>query len=220
MMTFQDPPIGTPGSRGAPRIDGPGAAAADAARRRPPARAPVTGTGGPTTPGSVSDLLELHGAEIHRHLRRLTLTAEDAADLHQETFLRAHRAWDRLPPEANHRAWLHRIAANVATDAYRRRAVRAVEAAAPDAAAEHAAGASDDPAARAEAAELRATVRSALAALPARERAAVVARVLEGAAYAEVAEILDCTDENARQIVSRGLRRLRATLVPHLETHR
>jgi DNA-directed RNA polymerase specialized sigma24 family protein len=32
--------------------------------------------------------------------------------------------------------------------------------------------------------------------------------------------MLDCTDENARQLVSRGLRRLRAALAPHLETDR
>jgi RNA polymerase sigma factor (sigma-70 family) len=196
MMTFQEPP---PGARPAPTPT----------RARPPGSA------------SLVDLLDAHGAEVYRHLRRLAPTAEDAADLHQETFLRAHRAWHRLPSDANHRAWLHRIAANVATDAHRRRVVRAFEAAGAEVAgAESAAGASDDPAARAEAAELRAAVRSALASLPARERAAVTARVLEGAPYAEVAGILDCSDENARQIVSRGLRRLRATLAPHLENDR
>jgi DNA-directed RNA polymerase specialized sigma24 family protein len=78
----------------------------------------------PRPPASVADLLDLHGAEVFRHLRRLVPTADDAADLHQETFLRAHRAWATLPAGANHRAWVHRIAANVATDAHRRRAAR------------------------------------------------------------------------------------------------
>jgi RNA polymerase sigma-70 factor (ECF subfamily) len=197
----------------------------------PGAPRPVTDAGaGRPAPTSVVELLDAHGPEVYRHLRRLSPTPEDAADLHQETFLRAHRAWPRLAPDANHRAWLHRIAANVAIDAHRRREARPAAAIATGAgdpvvrdlssAEEPAAGAHADPAARAEAAELRAAVRSALGSLPARERTAVAARVLDGSDYADVAAMLDCTDENARQLVSRGLRRLRAALAPHLETDR
>jgi RNA polymerase sigma factor (sigma-70 family) len=190
---------------------------------------PVVSAGsGRNAPTSIVELLDAHGAEIYRHLRRLSPTAEDAADLHQETFLRAHRAWPRLPPDANRRAWLHRIAANVAIDAHRRREARPSVAATSDGsvarhtspAAERAAGPRVDPAARAEAAELREAVRAALGSLPWRERTAVAARVLDGSDYAVVADLLDCTDENARQLVSRGLRRLRAALAPHLEIDR
>jgi RNA polymerase sigma-70 factor, ECF subfamily len=212
MMTVPDPSLaGRPVAAGA---------APDALPEAQPARRPA----------SAADLLDLHGAEVYRHLRRLAPTADDAADLHQETFLRAHRAWATLPADANHRAWLHRIAANVATDAHRRRAARGGSA--PhvggrpggrdhdDHAAEPAAGARSDPAAAAEGAELRAVVRDALGELPPRERTAVIARVLEGRDHADVAVLLDCTETNARQLTSRGLRRLRALLAPHLETDR
>lgn len=188
-------------------------------------------------------LLDLHGAEVYRHLRRLSATPDDAADLHQETFLRAYRAWPSLPADANHRAWLHRIAANVAVDAHRRRTVRAKLAPAgagagagtgtgtaaaaasgttgeSPAAVEPRAGGTTDPAARAEAADLRDAVRQALIALPRRERAAVVARVLDGHGYAEVAALLDCSEPTARQLVSRGLRRVRAGLAAFLEIDR
>ncbi len=227
MMTYHPPsPGGTDASR-SPRTD-PSAGGRGA---MPGASPLVAGAvAGEQAPATVVDLLDAHGAEIYRHLRRLSPTAEDAADLHQETFLRAHRAWPRLPPDANHRAWLHRIAANVAIDAHRRREARPAAATAtgaggpvvrdPSPAAEPAAGPHADPAARAEAAELRAAVRSALGSLPARERTAVAARVLDGSDYADVAAMLDCTDENARQLVSRGLRRLRVALAPHLETDR
>lgn len=195
----------------------------------------------PVTAPRFEALLDLHGAEVYRHLRRLSATPDDAADLHQETFLRAYRAWPGLPADANHRAWLHRIAANVAVDAHRRRVVRAMLApsdvgAGTDARAatvagagttgespaalEPRAGGATDPAARAEAAELREAVREALVALPWRERAAVVSRVLDGHGYAEVAALLDCSEPTARQLVSRGLRRVRAVLAAFLEIDR
>ena len=217
---------------------------------RPPKRPPGSAAA-PCPPLDVAALLDAHGAEIYRHLRRLSPTAEDAADLHQETFLRAFRALPSLPADANHRAWLHRIAANAAADAHRRRTVRAAAALAPVSAASGVSGAglpssagrsarsstrddtppagagpepmadgTVDPAARAEAAELRSAVRGALTDLPWRERTAVVARVLDGRDYADVAALLDCSEANARQLVSRGIRRVRTALSPYLEIDR
>jgi RNA polymerase sigma-70 factor (ECF subfamily) len=66
-------------------------------------------------------------AEVLPHVRslfgaayRMTGNAHDAEDLVQETFLRAHRAFDRFEPGTNARAWLHTILQRVRTDAYRR----------------------------------------------------------------------------------------------------
>ena len=56
------------------------------------------------------DLLERHEQEIYRFARRVTANPEDAADVLQDTFLRAFKAFRKLPPDANHRAWLYRIA--------------------------------------------------------------------------------------------------------------
>jgi RNA polymerase sigma-70 factor, ECF subfamily len=167
------------------------------------------------------DVVAAHEVELYRFLRRLAPSAEDAADLHQETFLRAFRAYPRLDAGANVRAWLYRIAGNLARDAHRRRTVRAaVCAGSLD---DHADAATDprhDPAARASAAETRRAVRDALLGLTARQRVAVVRRVLEGGDYADVAEALGCTEPTARQHVSQGLRRLRAVLSARLETDR
>ena len=57
-------------------------------------------------------LLERHRGEIAAYLRRLLGDASAAEDAAQDTWLRAHRAFDRLPAEANTRAWLYRIATN------------------------------------------------------------------------------------------------------------
>jgi RNA polymerase sigma factor (sigma-70 family) len=52
----------------------------------------------------------------------------------------------------------------------------------------------------------------AVAGLPEEQRAAVVARHLEGESYAEIAERLECSPSVVRQRVSRGLRTVRAQL--------
>ena len=58
---------------------------------------------------------------IYNYVFRIVGDTETAEDLTQETFLRAYRGLPKLPPGANHRAWLFRIASNAATDELRRR---------------------------------------------------------------------------------------------------
>ena len=60
-------------------------------------------------------------APLFRYLVRLVGDQERAADLLQETFLRAHAALARGPTPANPSSWLYRIATNLAYDALRRR---------------------------------------------------------------------------------------------------
>jgi RNA polymerase sigma-70 factor, ECF subfamily len=169
-------------------------------------------------PPPFADLVAAHEVELYRYLRRLVPSADEAADLHQETFLRAFRAYQRLEAGANRRAWLYRIAGNLARDAYRRRTVRqAVGAGSLTDQAETPGDSTHDPVARAAAAETRRVVREALLELPARQRLAVVRRVLEGDEYSQVAEALGCTEPTARQHVSHGLRRLRGLLTERLE---
>ena len=74
-----------------------------------PARAAVLE---PAVQATFDETLARHGAEIYRFALHLTRNRPDADDLYQETALKAYRAWDRLPCDANHRAWLYRIASN------------------------------------------------------------------------------------------------------------
>src|SRR5512135_3125795 len=76
---------------------------------------------------AIALLLAKHGLEVARHLRRLVGDDDVAADLLQDTFLRAHGALARLRPGSNERAWLYRIATNAALNHLRERA-REVEA--------------------------------------------------------------------------------------------
>src|SRR5512142_520829 len=75
-------------------------------------------------------LLALHGMELARHLRRIVRDDDAAQDLLQDTFFRAYKALAKLPRGANARAWLYRIATNVALNHVRdqARARRALDA--------------------------------------------------------------------------------------------
>jgi len=58
---------------------------------------------------------------IFNYVFRIVGDTALAEDLTQEAYLRAFRGLPRLDAGANHRAWLFRIATNVATDELRRR---------------------------------------------------------------------------------------------------
>lgn len=110
----------------------------------------------------------------------------------------ALRAYPRLRSAANLRAWLYTIAQRKAVDVARRRARRpqtgleGVEPVAP--ATPEAAGDG---------------LWRRVAALPAKQRTAVVQRFALDLAYAEIATRMGISEEAARQNVSAGVRRLR-----------
>lgn len=110
----------------------------------------------------------------------------------------ALRAYPRLRSADNLRAWLYTIAQRKAADVGRRRARRpqtgldGVEPAAP--ATQEVA---DD------------ALWRRVAALPVKQRTAVVQRFALDLAYAEIATRMGISEEAARQNVSAGLRRLR-----------
>jgi RNA polymerase sigma-70 factor (ECF subfamily) len=71
----------------------------------------------------IEELFRLHGGEIHSYLARMVRDDELAADLAQETFVKAYRAFDSLEEPARARAWLYQIANRTALDELRRRKI-------------------------------------------------------------------------------------------------
>lgn len=63
---------------------------------------------------------QLHGP-VTGYLYRMTGNRETADDLAQETFLKAYQAFRRSEPDRHPRAWIFRIATNVAISHHRRR---------------------------------------------------------------------------------------------------
>jgi RNA polymerase sigma-70 factor, ECF subfamily len=71
----------------------------------------------------VEELFAKHHSEIHAYLVRMLRDPELAADLTQDAFVKAYRAYDTLEASENARAWLYRIAHRVALDELRRRRI-------------------------------------------------------------------------------------------------
>jgi RNA polymerase sigma-70 factor (ECF subfamily) len=153
-----------------------------------------------------SELLESHEREIYRFVYRMTGNAEDASDLLQETFLRAFQAFPRLPEEANHRAWLYRIAHRQALNLFRSRRVRRAEPL------ERARGLHDSnghPESLEETRRLARALGQAIRDLTPRQRSALLLKKYEGLSYADVAAVLGSTEENARAHVYQAMRKIR-----------
>ncbi|MCG8347221.1 MAG: RNA polymerase sigma factor [Chloroflexales bacterium] len=71
--------------------------------------------------GVIAQLYQTCHYPLLMHLLRLISNREIAEDLCQETFVRALRHWSQRDPTASAKAWLYRIATNVAYDHLRRR---------------------------------------------------------------------------------------------------
>lgn len=151
---------------------------------------------------------------VHDHQDRLyalgyalTGNRHDAEDIAQDTFLRAYRALVRYPPERvrdlKQRAWLHRIAVNVARNRFRGAGPRTSELN----------GSEQDvgPGPEVQALDRLAldAVASALMCLPDRYREAVVLRYVQDLSYAEAAEVLGQPIGTVKSNVHRGLMLLR-----------
>jgi len=154
-----------------------------------------------------------HHGEIFRYLRRLAWRVAEADDLSQETFLRAYRAWPRLTPEANVRAWLFTIATNV----YRNhvRSERRRQAAHATVSATRPGLDLDGPEAEAVADEMRTLTQAAILRLPLKQRLAFTLRKLHELDYEAIGQSLECSPESARAHVFQALRKIRTTLNGH-----
>lgn len=141
-------------------------------------------------------LLDEHRDDVHRFLVA-SAGPQDADDCFQETFMAALRAYPRLRDGSNLRAWLLTIAHRKAIDAHRARARRPLPVAEPP----ERADAAPNPVEP----ELWERVR----ALPPKQRGAVVLRYAADLPHAEVARVLDCSEEAARRSVHEGLTKLR-----------
>lgn len=139
-------------------------------------------------------LLDAHGRDVHRFLVA-TVGRADADDCYQETWIAALRAYPRLRSARNLRGWVFTVAHRKALDHLRASKRRAE----PVAELDVAGGAIDG----------RPEVWASVAALPAKQRAAVALRYLAGCSHAEIGAVMGTSEEAARRNVHEGLKRLR-----------
>ncbi|MCA1843142.1 MAG: RNA polymerase sigma factor [Actinobacteria bacterium] len=141
-----------------------------------------------------------HGPVVMRVCRAL-LGPVEADDAWSETFLAALRAYPELRPDSNVRGWLATIAHNKAIDQIRARNRVPVPAGNLP---QRPAGA-QDPGPEPADTELH----GALAALPDKQRGAVVYRYLADLSYTDVAALLECSPAAARRSAADGIASLR-----------
>jgi RNA polymerase sigma-70 factor (ECF subfamily) len=169
-----------------------------------PARAAVSES---AVQATFDETLARFGAEIYRFALHLTRNRTDADDLYQETALKAYRAWNRLPCDANHRAWLYRIASNTfLSDKRKTSRLRSLDA---EETVESIPAASQDDDGRLDAGNLLREVEVFIESLPPKQRIALVQRKYLDIGYPEIAATLGCSEEAARRSVHEALRKLR-----------
>lgn len=150
----------------------------------------------------IQTLLERHGRELFAYLWRMLGDQQDAEDCLQDTFIRAHHALHRTASDWNHRAWLFKIATNVArTNLGRRRIDLSLEGLVDPA--------QRDPLVEVEHRDELEHVLAAMSVLSMRQRSAIMMRKYSELDYVSVGEALECSPETARAHVYQGLKRLR-----------
>jgi RNA polymerase sigma-70 factor, ECF subfamily len=159
-----------------------------------------------------------HLDRLHRVAWRLTRHEEEAADLVQETLLRAFRTFAGFRPGTDCRAWLFTILYSIFANRYRQRQRRppevSLQALEQRLERELAAAEWEDPMARLTAGRYGAgeAVDVALDALPAEYRGAIVLVDLEELTYEEAAAAMECPIGTVRSRLARGRRLLAALL--------
>lgn len=160
-----------------------------------------------------------HLDRLHRTALRLVRRPEDAADMVQETYLRAYRTFAGFRPGTNSRAWLFTILYSVFVNLHHkhRRSPRESSLAELEERFETALVGPDweAPFAALDNAGTWGTGRevdAALAALTAEFRAVVVLVDLEGLSYEEAAAALGCPVGTVRSRLARGRKLLAARL--------
>lgn len=160
-----------------------------------------------------------HLDRLHRAARRLVSHPQDAADLVQETYLRAYRTFSGFTPGTNSRAWLFTILYSMFINAYHKRRRAPAEASLTELERRfEEALASPDWEAPLVALDQRGAwgtgpeVDAALVELPAEFRAAIVLVDIEEMSYEEAAAAMGCPLGTVRSRLARGRKLLAAQL--------
>ncbi len=159
-----------------------------------------------------------HLDALYNTALRMTQNPSDAEDLVQETYLKAHRFWDRYQAGTNCKAWLFKILTNTRINQYVKKSkqptpvhfddVEPVLAQRPEAPLDQ--PTRGDMSAFADL--LHDEVKVALEAVPEEFRTVLILSVIEGFAYKEIAQILDIPIGTVMSRLFRGRKLLQKSL--------
>mgnify|MGYP000863225331 CR=1 FL=1 len=161
-------------------------------------------------------LMQRYEKKVYALCYRMSGSKDDAADLAQETFLKAFRALPMFKGQASFSTWLYRIAVNTCLDEQRKRkkrrqlvsldqALKTEDGELPRQFPDEA----PDPLTVTVTRELQAEIQALLTKLPPAQRAVVVMRDLEGFSYEEMAAVLQIKMGTLKSRLNRARARLR-----------
>ncbi len=159
-------------------------------------------------------LVQRHQQRVFAVAYRITTDREDAKDVAQEAFIKAHSKIDSWKPTGTFRSWLLRLTANTAIDWHRRKVRRAQV----DYGDEHVNRVTPDTsplrntAEAVAAGEIGDRVQEALNLLSPSQRAVFVMRHYEGMSLVHIAEALECSPGSVKVHLFRALKKLRPAL--------
>lgn len=164
-------------------------------------------------------LLRKYRTPLVNFLHRMVRDVATAEDLAQEVFLRIYKARGKYLPSARFTTWLFRIATNLALNSIRDNRHRQADISLDEPPAE---GSSPlELPAKEIAADLRlierhraALIRRAVESLPEKQRVAVLLHKYEEMDYAQIANILECSESALKSLLFRAYETLRVQLAP------
>lgn len=163
------------------------------------------------------DLVERYQDRLFNVLVRILGSHHDAEDLLQEVFMKAYRALGNYQGESQLYTWLYRIAVNAALSHRRKGRTRGPVLSLDQPLSSD--GPIPDPAdpgrtvtEEVEAAEVVEEVRRGIEALEDDHRAILVLKDIEGLAYEEIAEVMQCPRGTVKSRIHRARMALRAQL--------
>jgi RNA polymerase sigma-70 factor (ECF subfamily) len=163
-------------------------------------------------------LVEQHSRYVYSLAHRMTGNAQDAEDVVQEAWLKAHRQLSRFEARADFRTWLHRIIVNCSIDLIRARRHRED---AHDPAdleqgplSERGAETLATPERLAASTQISDRVNEALGLLTAMERAAFTLRHVEGMSIEEIGTKLGLKTSATKHSIFRAVKKMRQALEP------
>ena len=161
-------------------------------------------------------LLEKHRASVTHFVYRLVQEQAVAEELAQEVFLRVYRSRASYEPTAKFKTWLFRIATHLALnwirDERHERGTERLDDVPADVPARQVSdrrpSVEDQLVYQVKLAE----IRKAVAALPDKQRAAVLMHKYEEMEYAQIAKVLGCSESAVKSLLFRAYESLRARL--------
>ena len=153
----------------------------------------------------LTPLFERYHGPLFNFLLRLTGSRETSQDLVQNVFLRVLKYRASYQPEQPFRAWVYQLARHVHHDHWQKNRVPATDVDDFERTATHRRAALAGMAATQE----QAALQEALSLLPVAQREILVLHRFQGFSYAEIGELLACSEGAARVKAHRALEALR-----------